>query len=53
MVKGSSVTINNSHLKKITFIATAILMLSVVATFSFGDMNSVLAAKGAQANHLK
>ena len=47
MIKGSSVTINNSHLKKITFIATAILMLSVVATFSFGDMNSVLAAKGA------
>jgi len=45
MIKGSSVTINNSHLKKITFIATAILMLSVVATFSFGDMNSVLAAK--------
>jgi len=46
MIKRSSVTINNSHLKKITFIATAILMLSVVATFSFDDMNSVLAARG-------
>jgi len=47
MIKGSSVTINNNYLKKTAIITTAIIMLSVVATFSFGDMNSVLAAKGA------
>jgi len=45
MIKRSSVTINNSHLKKITFIATAIILLSVTATFGFSPNEDVYAKK--------
>jgi len=44
-IKRSSVTINNSHLKKITFIATAIILLSVTATFGFSPNEDVFAKK--------
>jgi len=45
MIKRSSVTINNSHLKKITFIATAIILLSVTATFGVSPNEEVFAKK--------
>ena len=45
MIKRSSVTINNSHLKKITFIATAIILLSVTATLGFSPNEDVYAKK--------
>jgi len=45
MIKRSSVTINNSHLKKITFIATAIILLSVTATLGFSPNEDAFAKK--------
>jgi len=45
MIKRTSVIINNNHLKKIGFIATAILMLSVTATFGFSPNEDVFAKK--------
>jgi len=48
MIKRTSVTINNNHLKKIGFIATAIIMLSVTATFGFSPNEDVFAKKPQQ-----
>ena len=45
MIKRSSVTINNNHPKKITFIATAIILLSVTATLGFSPNEDVYAKK--------
>jgi hypothetical protein len=45
MIKRSSVTINNNHFKKITFIATAIILLSVTATFGFSPNDDAFAKK--------
>jgi len=45
MIKRSSVTINNSHLKKITFIATAIILLSVTATLGVSPNEDAFAKK--------
>ncbi len=45
MIKSSSVTINHNHLKKIGFIATAIVLLSVVGTLGFSDDNNAFAKK--------
>jgi len=45
MIKRTSVTINNSHLKKIAFLATAIIMLSAVGTFGFSLPEDAFAKK--------
>ena len=45
MIKRSSVAINNSHLKKTALIATAIVLLSVTATFGFSPNEDVFAKK--------
>lgn len=47
LIKKTSMTSNN--IKKITSIATAILMLSVVGTFGFNDSNNAFAKKPQQA----
>ncbi len=43
MIKRTSVIINNNHLKKITAITTAIIMLSVVGTFGFSPIEEAFA----------
>ena len=47
-IKRSSVTINNNHFKKTAFIATAIILLSVTATFGFSPNEDVYAKKPQQ-----
>ena len=43
MIKRTSVIVNNSHLKKITAITTAIIMLSAVGTFGFSPIEEAFA----------
>ncbi len=45
MIKRTSVTINNSHLKKIALLATAIIMLSAAGTFGFSLPEDAFAKK--------
>ena len=45
MIKRSSVTINNSNLKKITAITTAIIMLAATGTFGFSPPEDAFAKK--------
>jgi len=51
-IKRSSVTINNNHFKKTAFIATAIILLSVTATFGFSPNEDVFAKKPQSAMEL-
>jgi hypothetical protein len=45
MIKKTSMTLTNNNFKKIAFVATAIVMLSVVGTFGFSDNNTAFAKK--------